>query len=103
MLKPNCFEKPSVDIGELIAMSANDPCSLLPVLRVAMYQALAGQTTQAIRMDGRELTFHAPAPEQMRKVIASLEHQCAGGGGARALAFGPRKRPVFSHYGRRGY
>ncbi len=59
--------------------AVTDPCSLLPQLRAAYYQLLAGGATAEVRDGDRWMRYQRGDTKTLKAEIARLEMQCVNG------------------------
>lgn len=77
--------------GPPMTPAVADPCALLPQLRAAYYQLMAGQARAEIRNGDQWLKFQRADADALRHEIRRLEIICGDcGHGGRAVRVGPR-------------
>jgi len=77
--------------GGNVVPAVDNPCALLPQLRAAYYQLVAGQARAVIRNGEQWLEFQRGDAKTLQSEIRRLEIICASGagGGGRAIRVGP--------------
>ena len=76
--------------GGGIVPAVDDPCALLPQLRAALYQLLAGQARAEVRNAAMWLKFQRADTDTLRHEVRRLELMCGEcGHGGRAVRVGP--------------
>lgn len=67
-----------------VSPAVDNPCALLPQLRAALYQLMAGQQRSEVRNGDQWLVWHQGNVAELRKEVRRLEMICG------ANAFQPR-------------
>lgn len=69
-----------------------DPCAVLPHLRQALYELMAGKTRSKLRYRERETEYHQGNVKELRAEVRRLELIC-GPCQQRAVQAGPHRHP----------
>jgi hypothetical protein len=73
-----------------VTPAIDDPCALLPQLRAALYQLMAGQARSQVRNGEQWLTWHQGNVKELRAEVRRLELLCSANANAgRAIRVGP--------------
>lgn len=64
------------------APAVDNPCALLPQLRAAFYQLMAGQARAVVRNGDQWLEFHKGDVKTLQHEVRRLENICGGRIGA---------------------
>jgi hypothetical protein len=86
------------------AAGVDNPCSMIPVLRGALFDLMSGKGRSQIRFGDQWLSFHNGNVKELRAEIARLEIMCSNGqpsNAGRAVRVGSRFSPSMYGYGRR--
>lgn len=74
--------------------NALDACAMLPALRSALYNLMAGKTRQQTRDGDKWSSWHAGNVRELKAEIRKLEQECGlAFGQGRAVQAGPRPIP----------
>jgi hypothetical protein len=60
--------------------SVDNPCAMLPQLRAALYQLLAGEARAQVRNGEQWLTWHQGNAKALQREVRRLEAICEGTG-----------------------